>query len=142
MPTVETIKFACGNCAHPIEATVDMRSAEVACPSCGKRLTVWQTYSPSEFKAFNERKKASQAAPPETSKERENLRGAADGFMLVSGILMVFAMVAVLWFFFVTDNRSSFIPLYMAGAAVALALWSFLIAQLIHIRAALAKSRD
>ncbi len=50
---------------------------------------------------------------------------------------MAIAVIAIVWS--VAGEGPAFTPLYVAGAAVGLALWMFLFAQLIYIRAALEK---
>jgi fatty acid desaturase len=74
---------------------------------------------------------------PSTFTERENLDAAAKGLVVVAGILMAVAVVAIVWS--VAGEGPAFTPLCVAGAAVGLALWMFLFAQLIYIRAALEK---
>jgi DNA-directed RNA polymerase subunit RPC12/RpoP len=137
MPDETTVKFECLHCGQPIEAPVELVGMIIDCPSCGKKVKVVRRLN-LPIESLEMKKLAAE----NRDEERQQLRGTADTFATTSKwILILYCIAAVyIWVTSVANDVQSGHGLMLAGAAaVSLAAWCYLIAQLIYIRVALEK---
>jgi len=145
------IKFACPDCGQSMTGDAEIERQVVTCPSCR-----------AEFEAgAEERRKAAAAAEdrerfavypkgsqddsrfavyPRDRSEAGALRTFADRLVIGSVVCFVVTGLAVVAAMAGSMEQKNFEPaLWVAGAACGLGLWVCLIAQLMHIRAALSR---
>jgi endogenous inhibitor of DNA gyrase (YacG/DUF329 family) len=141
MPDEETIKLACPHCSQPIEAPDSMSGMETECPTCGKTVTVRKTYSQAELAAINAASKASHTNEVSAKPAHGRLRDTADVFVMLAKLSMgVFGIMLLGWLYIhLQGDTAPFSLLPAAGGVFGLALWLYMIAQLIYIRATLEK---
>jgi hypothetical protein len=147
MPNNDVIKFECPYCAQHIEASAKMIGTITMCPSCGKDLTVLDK---ALGKLLQKGQMSDMKLPAPLAGElkgrSERTRDIAAGFAAVAkwvlilycitvGVAAVFAWVAAVG----GDKSDCYWMIYVGGAAVGVAAWCFLLAQIIYIRAALEK---
>jgi hypothetical protein len=122
---MKTIRLICPSCAQPIETDLATAAKGLVCPGCGRDLR------PENF--------PSRPAPPEhfapadkaLLKRRKQIRQQAEGFAHVAGFCVFIGIVSVP----VAIVGKSEIACIICGAAFSVALWFYLTAQIIHIRA-------
>lgn len=127
------IKFECCYCDQPIEAPDEMLGTQIDCPGCLKKVKV---------QPMNERTEATIAPNSQAARsEAEKIRSSANAWSIMAGIFAFGGcVVGVSSFCFLSDEgQRAVIGLICASGLFGLALWFFLIAQLVHIRALLAE---
>ena len=143
MPNEDTINFACSDCGQSIEAPAAMLGNQIDCPGCWRKVTVLEGLSASELSASKENTKSEAAVEAQPGPDR--LRDIAGTFEVVARWLMVIGCFAIGFFVLcavaaLADESNRVIwPAYIGAAAFGFAMWLFLMAQLMYIRAALEK---
>ena len=143
MQNDDTIKFACSHCGQSIEAPAAMRGKEIDCPGCWRKVTVCESLSAGELSASKENTKSEAAVEAQPGPDR--LRDIAGTFEVVARWLMVIGCLALGFFLLcavaaLADESNRVVwPVYVGAAAFGFAMWLFLMAQLMYIRAALEK---
>ena len=116
------IKFNCPTCNHSLISEEKAASIGVVCPQCSTGFV------PEKFDF------AEPAPAPSVSKRptrADSIRNTADNFSACATILIILGIVALLGAFF----TGSFMAGYIGASLFATAFWSYLVAQVIHIRA-------
>jgi len=109
-----------------------MRGMESICPSCGKTVTVWKNVLTATEKQEKHRLEA--------QIKSERISSTARTFTGVAGWLAAVGVLSLV--FFMVKFAGGEIPLwlaYISGGSFGLAMWFYLLAQIIYIRAALEK---
>jgi heme/copper-type cytochrome/quinol oxidase subunit 2 len=142
------IKFECCHCTQPIEAPDEMYGMEVDCPGCHKKVRVRQMVEtpvivqPSMAERLAERLAEKQKAEAEKIEQQAMVFTGWSVFFIVIGVAAL-----LFWLFFTcvigTDDSGErtcrLVCLLVVGGSFGLAFWFYLVAQVIHIRALLAK---
>ena len=111
----------------------------VTCPDCGhsfppiaKQLEESET---SETKSSSNSQKKTKVQPAEKLKTKT--RKMAEVFSVIAGILFVISIICLLFALkkSIANSEADFIGWLLTGSFLSTALWIFLIAQIIHIRA-------
>ena len=114
-----------------------MRGKEVDCPGCWRKVTVWESLSASELAALNRAENAKQV--DQAKGEFQRLSGMADTFSIIAVILVVAGVTLFAAYLLSSYSGKAVWPIYAGVGAFGFALWFYLVAQIIYIRAALEK---
>jgi len=116
------IKFECRHCSQPIEAPDEMSGMEVDCPGCARKVVVREKKN-SGVMALIHRSRA------------ENIRRNANILSAIAGLLAILGMLDVILSIIAIKSGEAGWSLLSVGALFGAALWFYLIAQVVHIRA-------
>ena len=135
----EELHFDCPKCGRPMVGDPALIHELICCPDCATPFQPRPRFSPALSAAGPAR---SGPAPPEhfaarstLEKRRSEIRFQAAAFSFVSGLCVVAGAGGLLLAILVGSVTAGFV----AASAFGLALWLYLISQVIHIRASLEK---
>jgi DNA-directed RNA polymerase subunit RPC12/RpoP len=120
------IEFSCPHCSHIIETSDELLGTEVDCPGCGKKVLL-----------FYEHAKIPQPEPepllPPLARQQKIRRQA----VVLEGIAALFVMggLFLIILFFLSPEMGIPNLSWISGALLGAALWFYLLAQIVHIRA-------
>jgi DNA-directed RNA polymerase subunit RPC12/RpoP len=136
------IKFECGHCGQPIEAPNEMLNMEVDCPGCLQKVKVRETLKADTSENPLEFYRAQQAARSVLT-EAEKITCTASGFVFWAILLVIAGCIGLAFLLLrLFTGGGDGVPYVLISFCVfcfGLAFWFFLLGQIIHIRALLAK---
>lgn len=129
------IKFQCCHCDQPIEAPEELLHTEIDCPGCLKKVKVLPMQQPTE--------PADRPSVQITElSESEQIRRTAS---VLSGIATFLSALGAGFALFAisksVSGEDASLGFICAGSLIGSALWFYLISQIVHIRALLAKRK-
>jgi hypothetical protein len=128
--------FKCSYCSHLIEAPDEMLGQQIVCSCCGREQTVRAMVVPPV-----------RAARSQTS-DAEKITQLARGFVMWTMILILIGCLGTLVLLWLLTGADYGIPnlaiigVLFCGSCFGLAFWLYLVGQIIHIRALLAKRKE
>lgn len=142
------MKFSCPACNQHIEAPEEMNGQTIVCPDCGLNFTAlkskYQKPSETSEKSFSTTAKVRSPVQEQLTESAQISKRAASfskgaGFALfVSAICFIIA-IYVLAFSDSGAQENAILFAVISGSALMVAFMLYLLAQLLHIRAALKK---
>jgi DNA-directed RNA polymerase subunit RPC12/RpoP len=135
----------CQHCSGKIEfdpANLSEETKKITCPHCSLETILFLPPPPdAKIKAIL----SVPFMPPQPTKsEFDRVRGVADNFASASRVVVLLSFLPAGWGLLagILGNTEGFLFFGVGASGIGLALWLYLTAQIIYIRAALEKQRE